>query len=224
MPPPARCWDGHIHPSKCRLKSMKPGMRVNRGRSPTGRGDFDWASTPRRIPLRHVSWSDVGMPDCRTASKISSGHCWRACVKRLSPSPLARHPRTPSKDLQRCCRVLFGGSADLAGSNLTLWSGSRAVSRNGAGNYLHYGVREFGMAAIMNGMALHRGFIPYGGTFLTFSDYSRNALRMAALMRIRSIFVFTHDSIGLGEDGPTHQPIEHLACWVDSKSGRVAAV
>jgi transketolase len=107
---------------------------------------------------------------------------------------------------------LFGGSADLAGSNLTLWSGSRAVSRNGAGNYLHYGVREFGMAAIMNGMALHRGFIPYGGTFLTFSDYSRNALRMAALMRIRSIFVFTHDSIGLGEDGPTHQPIEHLAC------------
>ena len=107
---------------------------------------------------------------------------------------------------------LFGGSADLAGSNLTLWSGSHAVSRNGAGNYLHYGVREFGMAAIMNGMALHRGFIPYGGTFLTFSDYSRNALRMAALMRIRSIFVFTHDSIGLGEDGPTHQPVEHLAC------------
>jgi transketolase len=106
---------------------------------------------------------------------------------------------------------LFGGSADLAGSNLTLWSGSRAVSRNGGGNYLHYGVREFGMSAIMNGMALHGGFIPYGGTFLTFSDYSRNALRMAALMRIRSIFVFTHDSIGLGEDGPTHQPIEHLA-------------
>ena len=107
---------------------------------------------------------------------------------------------------------LFGGSADLAGSNLTLWSGSRAVSRDAAGNYLHYGVREFGMAAVMNGMALHGGFIPYGGTFLTFSDYSRNALRMAALMRIRSIFVFTHDSIGLGEDGPTHQPIEHLAC------------
>ena len=106
---------------------------------------------------------------------------------------------------------LFGGSADLAGSNLTLWTGSRAVSRNGPGNYIHYGVREFGMSAIMNGMALHGGFIPYGGTFLTFSDYSRNALRMAALMRLRSIFVFTHDSIGLGEDGPTHQPIEHLA-------------
>ncbi|HWW80119.1 MAG TPA: transketolase [Steroidobacteraceae bacterium] len=107
---------------------------------------------------------------------------------------------------------LVGGSADLAGSNLTLWSGSRAVRRNTGGNYLHYGVREFGMAAIMNGIALHGGFIPYGGTFLTFSDYCRNALRMAALMRIRSIFVFTHDSIGLGEDGPTHQPVEHLAC------------
>lgn len=107
---------------------------------------------------------------------------------------------------------LIGGSADLAGSNLTLWSGSRAVTRASGGNYLHYGVREFGMAAIMNGIALHGGFIPYGGTFLTFSDYCRNALRMAALMRIRSIFVFTHDSIGLGEDGPTHQPIEHLAC------------
>ena len=106
---------------------------------------------------------------------------------------------------------LLGGSADLAGSNLTLWSGSRAVTRDTQGNYIHYGVREFGMAAIMNGIALHGGHIPYGGTFLTFSDYCRNALRMAALMGIRSIFVFTHDSIGLGEDGPTHQPIEHLA-------------
>jgi transketolase len=106
---------------------------------------------------------------------------------------------------------LMGGSADLAGSNLTLWSGSRSVVGNKAGNYIHYGVREFGMAAVMNGIALHGGFIPYGGTFLTFSDYCRNALRMAALMRIRSIFVFTHDSIGLGEDGPTHQPVEHAA-------------
>ncbi len=106
---------------------------------------------------------------------------------------------------------LIGGSADLAGSNLTLWSGSRAITSNSGGNYLYYGVREFGMAAIMNGLALHGGFIPYGGTFLTFSDYCRNALRMAALMRVRSIFIFTHDSIGLGEDGPTHQPIEHVA-------------
>jgi len=106
---------------------------------------------------------------------------------------------------------LVGGSADLAGSNLTLWSGSRPITRDSGGNYLYYGVREFGMSAIMNGITLHGGFIPYGGTFLTFSDYCRNALRMAALMRIGSIFVFTHDSIGLGEDGPTHQPVEHAA-------------
>ena len=106
---------------------------------------------------------------------------------------------------------LIGGSADLTGSNLTQWSGSKAVGTSGSGNYLFYGVREFGMSAVMNGIALHGGLIPYGGTFLTFSDYSRNALRMAALMKIRSIFVFTHDSIGLGEDGPTHQSIEHAA-------------
>ena len=106
---------------------------------------------------------------------------------------------------------LLGGSADLAGSNLTLWSGSKGITHDDNGNYLYYGVREFGMSAIMNGLALHGGFIPYGATFLTFSDYSRNALRMAALMKIRSIFVFTHDSIGLGEDGPTHQSVEHVS-------------
>jgi transketolase len=105
---------------------------------------------------------------------------------------------------------LVGGSADLAASNLTWWKGSRAVGTAG-GNYLFFGVREFGMAAIMNGLALHGGFIPYGGTFLVFSDYSRNALRLAALMRLRVIHVLTHDSIGLGEDGPTHQPVEHAA-------------
>jgi transketolase len=106
---------------------------------------------------------------------------------------------------------LFGGSADLTGSNLTMWSGSKTVTGSEDGNYLHFGVREFGMAAIGNGLALHGGFIPYLGTFLTFSDYSRNALRMAALMKARNIFVFTHDSIGLGEDGPTHQAVEHLS-------------
>lgn len=107
---------------------------------------------------------------------------------------------------------LLGGSADLAGSNLTLWSGSRGVNRDdAAGNYLFYGVREFGMSAIMNGIALHGGFVPYGATFLVFMEYARNAVRMAALMKLRSIFVYTHDSIGLGEDGPTHQPIEQLA-------------
>ena len=106
---------------------------------------------------------------------------------------------------------LMGGSADLAGSNLTLWSGSKPIINNPDGNYINYGVREFGMAAIMNGMALHGGFIPYGATFLMFSEYARNALRMAALMKIRNIMVFTHDSIGLGEDGPTHQPVEQTA-------------
>ena len=106
---------------------------------------------------------------------------------------------------------LLGGSADLTGSVLTNWSGSKTVSRQGAGNYIHFGVREFAMSAIANGVALHGGLIPYVGTFLTFSDYARNALRMAALMKLRSIFVFTHDSIGLGEDGPTHQSVEHTA-------------
>jgi transketolase len=107
---------------------------------------------------------------------------------------------------------MLGGSADLTGSNLTHHAGSTPISAaNADGNYIWYGVREFGMAAMMNGMALHGGLIPYAGTFLTFSDYSRNALRMAALMRIRTIHVFTHDSIGLGEDGPTHQAVEHVS-------------
>ncbi len=107
---------------------------------------------------------------------------------------------------------LFGGSADLSGSNQTLWSGSKPVSRDvREGNYLHYGVREFGMAAIMNGIALHGGIIPYAGTFLVFSDYARNAMRLSALMGVRVIYVLTHDSIGLGEDGPTHQPVEHVS-------------
>jgi transketolase len=106
---------------------------------------------------------------------------------------------------------MLGGSADLTGSVFTNWSGSHPVRADAAGNYIEFGVREFGMAAITSGIALHGGFIPYTGTFLTFSDYSRNALRMAALMKLRNIFVFTHDSIGLGEDGPTHQSVEHTA-------------
>jgi transketolase len=106
---------------------------------------------------------------------------------------------------------MLGGSADLTGSVFTNWSGSKQVTRDAAGNYIYFGVREFAMAAIGNGIALHGGLIPYSGTFLTFSDYSRNALRMAALMKLRNVFVFTHDSIGLGEDGPTHQSVEHAA-------------
>jgi transketolase len=107
---------------------------------------------------------------------------------------------------------LIGGSADLTGSNLTDWGGSKDITKNDpSGNYLHYGVREFGMFAMMNGMALYGGFIPYGGTFLVFAGYGQNAIRMSALMKQRVIYVFSHDSIGLGEDGPTHQPVEHLA-------------
>jgi len=118
---------------------------------------------------------------------------------------------------------MVGGSADLAGSNLTIWAGSKTITaQDYSGNYINYGVREFGMSAIMNGIALHGGFIPYGGTFLMFMEYARNAVRMAALMKKRSIFVYTHDSIGVGEDGPTHQPVEQVAslrstpnlhCW-----------
>jgi len=117
--------------------------------------------------------------------------------------------------LARALPELLGGSADLTGSNLTRWKEAVTVNAEGGtlhgGNYVHFGVREFGMSAALNGVALHRGYLPFGGTFLTFSDYSRNALRMAALMKLRAVFVFTHDSIGLGEDGPTHQSIEHAA-------------
>jgi transketolase len=105
---------------------------------------------------------------------------------------------------------LFGGSADLAHSNLTMHPLSEPITRNPAGNTIFYGVREFGMTAVANGIALHSGFLPYVATFLVFSDYARNALRMSALMRQRVVCIFTHDSIGLGEDGPTHQPIEHI--------------
>ena len=135
---------------------------------------------------------------------------------------LANQPPAPTatrKASQHCLNVLapllpelLGGSADLSESNLTLWQDAQAITADTAtGNYLHYGVREFAMAALMNGMALHGGFIPYGGTFLVFSDYARPAIRLAALMQQRVIFVLTHDSIGLGEDGPTHQPIEHIS-------------
>jgi transketolase len=106
---------------------------------------------------------------------------------------------------------IFGGSADLTPSNNTMFKGARTITpEDASGNYLHYGVREFGMTAVLNGVSLHGGFIPYGGTFLVFSDYARNAVRLACLMSVRVVLVYTHDSIGLGEDGPTHQPVEHL--------------
>ncbi|HHL45491.1 MAG TPA: transketolase [Gammaproteobacteria bacterium] len=134
-------------------------------------------------------------------------------VDAKAESPATR--KASQNSIQACADVLpeiLGGSADLAPSNLTTWNGYKALSNTVSdGNYLHYGVREFGMSAIMNGLALHGGFVPFGATFLMFSEYARNALRMAALMKIRSIFVYTHDSIGLGEDGPTHQPVEQIA-------------
>lgn len=131
----------------------------------------------------------------RDAAKVASRKASQNCLEAFAPN----------------LPELIGGSADLSGSNNTKWKGCKTIDGDDAdGNYIHYGVREFGMAAIANGMALYGGFIPYTGTFLVFMDYARNAVRMAALMRQQSIFVFSHDSIGLGEDGPTHQPIEHL--------------
>lgn len=139
----------------------------------------------------------------------------RKFIEQLQANPAKIASRKASQNaLEAFAKLLpefLGGSADLAPSNLTMWSGSKALNEDAAGNYIHYGVREFGMTAIINGIALHGGFIPYGATFLMFMEYARNAMRMAALMKIRNIQVYTHDSIGLGEDGPTHQPVEQMA-------------
>ena len=134
-----------------------------------------------------------------------------ACVAKKETIATRKASQNAIQALAPVLPEFLGGSADLTGSNLTNWKECVAVRAGQAGNHINYGVREFGMSAIMNGIALHGGYIPFGATFLTFSDYSRNALRMAALMKIRSIFVFTHDSIGLGEDGPTHQSVEHIS-------------
>ncbi|WP_043762076.1 transketolase, partial [Aeromonas taiwanensis] len=151
----------------------------------------------------------------RTAGELPAN--WAAesakIIETLQANPAKIATRKASQNsLEAFGKLLpefMGGSADLAPSNLTMWSGSKSLTpESAAGNYIHYGVREFGMSAIMNGIALHGGFIPYGATFLMFMEYARNALRMAALMKQRAIFVYTHDSIGLGEDGPTHQPVE----------------
>ena len=149
------------------------------------------------LPDDWLSNSDAFIEQCRQQTKaLATRKASQQCIEYFA----AEQPE------------LLGGSADLTGSNNTDWSGSKAISRAAMnGNYLHYGVREFGMSAMMNGIALHGGFIPYGGTFLVFCDYARNAVRLSALMKTRVIFVYTHDSIGLGGDGPTHQPIEHAA-------------
>ena len=134
-----------------------------------------------------------------------------ACVHKKETIATRKASQNAIQALAPTLPEFLGGSADLTGSNLTNWKECVAVRAGQPGNHINYGVREFGMSAIMNGIALHGGYIPFGATFLTFSDYSRNALRMAALMKLRSIFVFTHDSIGLGEDGPTHQSVEHIS-------------
>jgi len=134
-----------------------------------------------------------------------------ACVAKKETIATRKASQNAIQALAPVLPEFLGGSADLTGSNLTNWKECVAVRAGQPGNHINYGVREFGMSAIMNGIALHGGYIPFGATFLTFSDYSRNALRMAALMKLRAIFVFTHDSIGLGEDGPTHQSVEHIS-------------
>ncbi|CAM3585590.1 transketolase [Rahnella bruchi] len=139
----------------------------------------------------------------------------QAFIEGLQAKPANIASRKASQNtLEEFGKILpefLGGSADLAPSNLTMWSGSKSLIDDVAGNYIHYGVREFGMTAISNGLALHGGFLPYTATFLMFVEYARNAVRLAALMKIRNVFVYTHDSIGLGEDGPTHQPVEQMA-------------
>jgi transketolase len=134
-----------------------------------------------------------------------------ACVEKKENIATRKASQNAIQALAPVLPEFLGGSADLTGSNLTNWKESIAVRSGQPGNHINYGVREFGMSAIMNGISLHGGYLPFGATFLTFSDYSRNALRMAALMKIRTLFVFTHDSIGLGEDGPTHQSVEHVS-------------
>ncbi len=144
---------------------------------------------------------------------------WVAAAARFVAAQVARRENVATRKASqqaieayaKLLPELLGGSADLTGSVFTDWSGSTPVTREANGNYIHFGVRELGMSAIANGIALHGGLIPYTGTFLTFSDYARNAVRMSALMKLRNIFVYTHDSIGLGEDGPTHQSVEHAA-------------
>jgi transketolase len=149
------------------------------------------------LPDDWQSKSEIFFEQCRTQDKaIATRKASQQCIEYFA----------------RMLPEMIGGSADLTGSNNTNWSGSKSItSEDYSGNYLYYGVREFAMAAIMNGLAVHGGLIPYGGTFLVFADYARNAVRLSSLMKQRVIYVFTHDSIGLGEDGPTHQPIEHAA-------------
>ena len=178
-----------------------------------------WARLFQRYAKEHPGLAEEFRR--RTAGQLPAvwaAHCETVLAQTLAKAETIATRKASQNAIEMLAPALpelLGGSADLAGSNLTLWSGSKPVAatagENSGGNYLYYGVREFGMCAVMNGLSLHGGVVPYGGTFLVFSDYARNALRMAALMQQGVIYVFTHDSIGLGEDGPTHQPVEHAA-------------
>jgi transketolase len=178
--------------------------------------EAEWRKLFRQYADKHPDLAREFERRMRGELPGSWGAAADAAVAKLAADKSAKATRKASLDALNALAIalpeLIGGSADLTGSNLTKHAGSVPVQAgHPAGNYLFYGVREFGMAAVMNGLALHGGFIPYGGTFLVFSDYARNALRMAALMKLGAIYVLTHDSIGLGEDGPTHQPVEHVA-------------
>ena len=196
--------------SMCRKTSAAAGTSAN---AASGRS-IDW--NEKFAAYREAFPAEAAEFERRMAGRLPED--WHASAARAIGKIAAEHKTQATRKASLGALEAFapmlpemvGGSADLTGSNCTRHSGSVDITAEDGGNYVYFGVREFAMGAMINGLALHGGFIPYGGTFLTFSDYQRNAIRMAALMRQPCIFVFTHDSIGLGEDGPTHQPIEHL--------------
>ena len=231
---PNKAGSHEVHGARARRRGGRPRRAP---RSAGRRAPFEIPAAVRAawdarapVPPRRRAGNAALMPTrrrTRSSPRNSSVACARArclrtgrrAARSCSPVSSAQAPGVASRKasqhaielLQPLLPELLGGSADLTGSNLTATASSVPVRRHRWGNHINYGVREFGMSALMNGLALHGGYIPYGGTFLTFSDYSRNAVRMSALMRQRVIYVFTHDSIGLGEDGPTHQPVEHVS-------------
>ena len=171
---------------------------------------------PQESPARLFAWTKLANEKRRCVRRYIGVLFMKVKISFSDPEDVYKRQVATRKARQMALNAyaphlpeLLGGSADLTSSNLTNWEGVQAMRPDTyLGRHINYGVREFGMCAILNGIALYGGFIPYGATFLTFADYGRNALRMAALMKLRSIFVFTHDSIGVGEDGPTHQPLE----------------
>ncbi|MDO8036126.1 transketolase [Janthinobacterium sp. SUN128] len=177
--------------------------------------EADWnerfAAYSREFPQQAAELSRRMQGELPAAFETALSAAIASCVEKKENIATRKASQNAIQALASSLPEFLGGSADLTGSNLTNWKECVAVRSGQPGNHINYGVREFGMSAIMNGITLHGGYIPFGATFLTFSDYSRNALRMAALMKLRSIFVFTHDSIGLGEDGPTHQSVEHVS-------------